>query len=112
MVARSVEKVRRTNRNSSTGGFYHGKGRVIVHDVVVQQDFLPATTPHVKRGKIIERASSAGAGKEPGICSIPEAVLLGLHLNRRRILFRSRTCRPFLRVNSRNAEKAHINAEN
>jgi hypothetical protein len=105
MVACPVEKVRRPDGNPSACRFDRGKSRVIVHHVVVQQDFLPAAPPHIQRGKIVERACRARAGKEPGIGSIPEAVLLGLrHLSRRRILLRSRNRRSFLRTNSRNTE--------
>src|ERR1051325_9894762 len=112
MVACSMENVRRSDRNSGTGRFYRGKGGVIVHHVVVQQDFLPSSPPHVKRGKIIERACRARAGKEPHVCSIPKTVFPRLrHLNRRRILFRSRSRRHLLRVNSRNTEKTNISAE-
>lgn len=76
MVACSVEKVRYANGNAGASRFYGGKRRVIVHRIVAQQNFLPAATPHVKSGKIIQSASCAGAGEEPCVRPIPEAMLL------------------------------------
>jgi hypothetical protein len=75
VVAVAVEQIRYADRGGGTGGFDSRESRMIVDNVVGQQDFLAPTMAHVERRKIVEGARSAHTSKEPVVGPVPKAVL-------------------------------------
>jgi len=50
------------------------ESRVVVHGIIIQENFLPSTPPHVQRGKIIRGAGRRYAREQPAVLSVPETV--------------------------------------
>lgn len=77
----AVKQIGRRHRNARSRRFHRRERRVIVHQIVRQQNFLPAALPHIQRRKIIQGARRADSREEPGILLVPEAMaLLSAHL--------------------------------
>jgi len=69
-----MEEVRGSDGDACAGRFNCRECGVIVHDVVSDQNLLPAAAAHVERRKIIERARSSDASEQPGVFLIPETM--------------------------------------
>src|SRR6516162_55790 len=74
VVTVAMKKIGRGDGDSGGCGFNHGEGRVIVHDIVGQENLLPAAPAHVQSRKIVERARRPDARKQPAILFVPETV--------------------------------------
>lgn len=70
----TMEEIRKADGSERAGGFDGGEGRLVVHDVVGEQDFVAAAAAHVAGGVEIQRACGSHASEEPGVSLIPEAV--------------------------------------
>jgi hypothetical protein len=76
VMAVAMEQVRCSDRNTGPRRLDHCKSRVIVHQVVGNQDFLVPAPPQVQSRKIIKRPRRSDARKKPGIFLVPEPVNL------------------------------------
>ena len=76
VVAVAVEQIGNADGRGGAGGFDGCEGRMIIDDVVGEQDFLAAAATHVESGKVIERAGSGHTGKEPVVGGVPKAVFV------------------------------------
>src|SRR5437870_10184587 len=75
VVTVAMKKIGRADGDPGRCGFNGGKGRMIVHDIVGQENLLPAPPAHIQSRKIVERARRPDAGKQPAILFVPETVL-------------------------------------
>jgi len=71
-----VKQIRDPDGRSDPRCFDGCESRVIVDYFVGEQDFLPATTAHIERGKIVKRARRCYADKEPIVGLVPKSVLV------------------------------------
>jgi len=74
VMAIVVEQIRHADGCGCPRRFDHSERRVIIDDVVGQQDFLAAAATHVQRREIIERSRRADAGEEQIVGRIPESM--------------------------------------
>lgn len=84
VMAVAMEKIGSADGDAGACDFDGGECRMIVHDVVGEENFLAAAAAHIERGRIIEGARSGDSGEEQIIRSIPKAMRAGL----RRVGFR------------------------
>lgn len=70
----TVKQIGRSNGSACRRCFDRGERGMIVDDVVRQENFLPASTPHIQRREIIERPRSPDSREQPVVFSIPESV--------------------------------------
>ena len=70
-----MEQIRRSNGNACRRCFDRGEGDVIVNDVVRQKNLLPASTAHIQRREIIERARGPDSCEQPVVLFVPKPVL-------------------------------------
>jgi hypothetical protein len=70
----AMKQVRRPDGNRRAARLDCGERRMLVHDVVGQQDLLKAAAPHVERRGIVESARSADQRKQHDVLAIPEAM--------------------------------------
>src|ERR1700687_5526690 len=70
VVPGAMKEISSADGHAGSGGFQRCKSSVIVHDVIGDENFLAAAAAHIERGKIVERACSSRAGKQPGISAI------------------------------------------
>src|SRR5947208_13744773 len=75
VVTVAMKKIGRADGDPGRCGFNGGKGRMIVHDIVGQENLLPAPPALIQSRKIVERARRPDAGKQPAILFVPETVL-------------------------------------
>ena len=82
MVA--MEQVGYADGSSGASGFDCGECRVIVDDLIGEENFLAAAVAHVERGKIIERARNGHACEKQIVGFVPKAmVVLGVAIGQR-----------------------------
>jgi hypothetical protein len=67
-----MKQVRRADRYSRRRRFYRRKGRVIVHDIIGQQNLLPSASPHVQGRKIVQCSRNPHSRKQPIVFFIPK----------------------------------------
>ena len=70
----SVEQIRNTDGGGGAGRFDGRESRVMIHDVVGEQNFLTAAAAHVESRKVIERAGGGDAGEQPIVGPVPESM--------------------------------------
>lgn len=78
VVTVAVKQIGDSDGGRGAGGFDGCESRVIVDDVVGEEDFLAAATTHVQSGKIVQRAGSGYAGEKPIVGFVPKPVLVAL----------------------------------
>ncbi len=71
-----MKQVRRADRYSRRRGFYRQKGRMIVHDIIRQQNLLSPASPHVQGRKIIQCPRSPDSREQPIVFLIPKPVFI------------------------------------
>jgi hypothetical protein len=75
VMAVMVEQVGNRNRGARARRFNRCERRMIIHNLVGQQNLLPPAPPEVQRRKIIKRARCSDSCEEPVVFFIPKAVL-------------------------------------
>jgi len=74
VVTVAMKKIGGADGDSRGCGFNRGEGRVIVDDIVGQENLLPAAPAHVQSRKIVQRARRPDTRKQPAILFVPETV--------------------------------------
>jgi len=73
----TVEQIRNADGGGGAGRFDGRESRVIIHDVVGEQNLLAAAAAHVESRKVIERAGGGDAGEQPVVGLVPESMRVG-----------------------------------
>ena len=84
VMAVVVKQIRNPDRRAGPRRFDHRERRVIIDDIVGEQNFLPPAPPHVQRRKIIECARRANAREQQIVRRVPKAMLVRTKLASRR----------------------------
>ena len=74
VVPGSVKNVSGADGDGGTRCFNRGEGGMIIHHIVVEKNFFTAAAAHIQRGRIVQRARRAYAGKEPDVRGVPKAM--------------------------------------
>lgn len=76
VVAVAMKQIGYADGGGGACGFDSGEARVIVHHVIVEQNFMVAAATHVQCGRKIKPARTGDAGEEPAVGLVPESVLV------------------------------------
>ena len=76
VVAVMVEQIGNADGCSGAGSLDGCESRMIVDDVVGEQNFLAAAATHIQGREIIERTGSGYTGKEPVVGCVPKGMLV------------------------------------
>ncbi len=78
VMAVAMKQVRCANRDTSSRCLDCRKRRVIIHDLIGEQDFIVTAPPQVQGRKIIKRPRRSNTRKQQVVLLVPEAVFLSL----------------------------------
>ena len=76
VVAVVVEQIGNADGRCGAGGLDDGESRMIIDDVVGEQNFLAAAATHIQGGEIIECTGSGYTGKEPAVGCVPKGMFV------------------------------------